>query len=66
VKVTTDRAVHVSELLCFEIVGCREVEVPIFCGAYGAVKGEVLGNLAVILHFILVECTIAVIDGIVK
>ena len=66
VEVTTDRAVHVSEFLGLEIVGRREIEVPVFGRAYRAVEGEVLGNLAVILHFLLVERAIAVTDGIIK
>ena len=65
VEVARYVAVHIGELVGVEIVAGGESEIPVACGAYVARQAEVLRYFAVILHFFLVELSVAVAHRIV-
>ena len=66
VQVAGDGTVHICYFPGVEVVTCREIEIPVGGRAQIARETEVLGNLAVVFHLLLVESAVAVVDGVVN
>ena len=58
--------IHVGNLLEVEVIGGREIEVPIPRGTDTAREGEILGPFAVVFHLIVVKGTVGIVQGIVE
>ena len=65
VHIARDVAVHVSQFVGVEVVGCGEPEIPPLRRPYVARETEVLGDFPLVFEFFLVEIAITVGDGVV-
>ena len=61
VHLTADRAVHVGNLVSIEVIASRDIDVPVLCGANVSCEAEVMGELAFILHLLIIKCAISII-----